>query len=67
MNNVKLSHPVLQHSDGKIRLIDRNTKIIYLYLDNSKSFMIETDKKIIKFILNGEEYYNLQLNNIIEE
>jgi hypothetical protein len=55
MNNVKLSHPVLQHSDGKIRLIDRNTKIIYLYLDNSKSFMIETDKKIIKFILNGEE------------
>lgn len=55
MNSVQFFHPVLQHPDGKIRLIDKNTKIIYLYLDNTKSFMIETDKKIIKFILDGEE------------
>ncbi len=57
MKNIKLKHPTVQHPDGKIRLLDTNTKIIYLYLDESKNYKIETDKKILrikKYILDSE-------------
>ncbi len=53
---MKLKHPTIQHPDGKIRVLCRETKILYRYLDETKNYIIETNKEVIKYILNGEKW-----------
>lgn len=51
--NLKLRHPVAEYPDNKIRVLDAHN-ILYVYLDELQTFRIETNHKILKFILEAE-------------
>lgn len=55
MNAVRLKHPTLEYPDGKIRVLNRDTNVLYRYIDETKKFVIETDRIVIEYIMNGEK------------
>lgn len=55
MNGVRLKHPTLEYPDGKIRVLNRDTNVLYRYIDETKKFVIETDRIVIEYIMNGEK------------
>ncbi len=48
-------HPRVEHSDKIIRILNTKTNQVLRYDDNARLLKVETDKKIIKFILDGEK------------
>ena len=55
MKTVKLKHPTAQHPDGKIRVLDKETKILYRYVDGTQKYVVEEDRSVIQYIMTKEE------------
>ena len=54
MKGVLLKHPTLEYPDGKIRVLDKHTKILYRYIDETGNYVVEDDRVVIDYIMAGE-------------
>ena len=58
MKGIRLKHPTLEYPDGKIRVLDKQTKILYRYIDETRKYAIEEDQLVIDYIMAGELHPN---------
>ena len=54
MKGIHLKHPTLEYPDGKIRVLDKHTKILYRYIDETGNYVVEDDPLVISYIMTGE-------------
>lgn len=47
-------HPKVEYTDKKIRIIKNETNEVFVYDDDKKGIKLETNKKIINYILDNE-------------
>ena len=58
MKGVTLKHPILEYPDGKIRVLNKKTKVLYRYIDETQNYVVEDDKLVIAYIMDGEQESN---------